>query len=168
MDASGVAAVLRAAEESRYYPALALIVATGLRKAEALALRWDRVDLDAGVVKVAATIARVDGRLLISEPKTDRSRRIVPLSPAVVAMLRKHKAAQAAEKLRAGAGGQWRESGLVFTTEFGTPSTRGICCTSLRRPPKRRRWRVSACTRCGTPRLWAGSKPATARWLNSR
>lgn len=119
LDASGVAAVLKAAEDSRYHSALALIVATGLRKGEALALRWDRVDLDAGSLKVAATISRVDGRLLISEPKTDRSRRNVPLSPAVVAMLRKHRTAQKAEKLRAG--NQWQESGLVFTTELGTP-----------------------------------------------
>jgi integrase len=34
-------------------------------------------------------------------------------------MLRKHKAIQAAERLRAG--NQWRESGLVFTTELGAP-----------------------------------------------
>jgi site-specific recombinase XerD len=34
-------------------------------------------------------------------------------------MLRKHKAAQAAEKLRAG--DQWTDSGLVFTTELGGP-----------------------------------------------
>jgi integrase len=34
-------------------------------------------------------------------------------------MLRKHKTAQTAERLRAG--NQWQDSGLVFTTEFGTP-----------------------------------------------
>jgi integrase len=119
LDAAGVAAVLKASQDSRYHRALALIVAMGLRKGEALALRWDRVDLDAGTLKVAATISRVDGRLLISEPKTDRSRRTVPLSPALVAMLRKHKTAQAAERLRAG--DQWTHSGLVFTTELGTP-----------------------------------------------
>ena len=31
---------------------------------------------------------------MFSEPKTDRSRRTVPLSPAVVAMLRKHRTEQ--------------------------------------------------------------------------
>jgi integrase len=58
-------------------------------------------------------------QLVFSEPKTERSRRTVPLSPAVAAMLRKHKAAQAAKKLRAST--QWRDSGLVFTNEFGGP-----------------------------------------------
>jgi hypothetical protein len=79
----------------------------------------DRVDLNAAVVRVAATISRVAGRLVITEPKTDRSRRPVPLSPVVVAMLRKHRASQAAERLRAA--NQWQDSGLVFTTELGGP-----------------------------------------------
>jgi integrase len=34
-------------------------------------------------------------------------------------MLRRHKAGQSAEKLRAG--NQWHDSGLVFTTELGGP-----------------------------------------------
>lgn len=119
LDASGVAAVLEAAQTSRYYPALVLIAATGLRKGECLALRWDTnvVNLDEGWLKVRTTLGRVGQQLVFSEPKTERSRRTVPLSPAVVAMLRKHRAAQKAERLRAGE--QWQETGLVFTTEFG-------------------------------------------------
>lgn len=119
LDADEVTAVLRAAETSRYYPALVLIAATGLRKGEALALSWDAVDLDAGTLRVAATISRIGGRLLITEPKTARSRRTVPLNSAVVAMLRRHRTAQTAERLRSA--NQWQNSGLVFTTELGGP-----------------------------------------------
>jgi integrase len=119
LDADGVAAVLKAAEASRYHAALVLIASTGLRKGEALALRWDRVDLDTGTLRVAATIGRVNRALTITEPKTARSRRTVPLSPGIVAMLRKHRANQKADRLRAG--NHWRDSGLVFTTEFGGP-----------------------------------------------
>ena len=117
LDAGDVAAVLAAAAGSRYHGALVLIASTGLRKGEALALSWDRVDLDAGALRVAATIGRIGDRLVITEPKTDRARRTVPLSPAVVAMLRRHRTEQKAEKLRAG--DQWQETGLVFTTELG-------------------------------------------------
>jgi integrase len=124
LDATGVAAILRAAEESRYHPVLALIVATGLRRGEALALRWDRVDLDAGTLRVAVTLGRVGRALVISEPKTARSRRTVPISPAVVTMLRKHRTIQKAERLRAG--NQWQESGLVFTTELGAAIEPGV------------------------------------------
>jgi integrase len=50
-------------------------------------LRWDRVDLADGTLDY--TIGRIGKKLVISEPKTKRSRRAVP---TVVAMLRKHKA----------------------------------------------------------------------------
>ena len=119
LPSADLSAVLKAAEGSRYYPTLLLIAATGLRKGEALALRWDRVDLDAGTVKVLATISRVDGHLVVSEPKTDRSRRTVPIPPAMAAMLRKHRTEQKVERLQAG--NQWVDSGLVFTNEFGGP-----------------------------------------------
>ena len=64
LDADGVAALLRAAETSRYYPALVLIAATGLRKGEALALSWDTsiVNLDEGWLKVRKTLGRVGAR----------------------------------------------------------------------------------------------------------
>lgn len=119
LDTGAVGAVLKAAEESRYHPALVLIASTGLRKGEALGLTWDRVDLAAGTLKVTATLGRIGDRLVLSEPKTARSRRTIPLSPAVVALLRRQKAAQAAERLRAA--NQWRDSGLVFATELGGP-----------------------------------------------
>lgn len=119
LDAAAVTAVLRAAETSRYHPALVLIASTGMRKGEALALSWDRVDLDAGVLRVAATISRVGGRLVTTEPKSVRSRRAVPLNPAVVSILRRHRANQAAERLRSA--NQWADTGLVFTTELGGP-----------------------------------------------
>jgi integrase len=114
-----VSKLLRAASGSRYYPVLALIATTGLRRGEALGLSWDKVDLDAGLLKVTATLNRVDGRLVCSEPKTQRARRTMPLTPTMVALLRKHKATQAAERLRAA--NQWDGNGLVFTSELGSP-----------------------------------------------
>jgi integrase len=81
--------------------------------------RCDGVDLDAATLKVAATITRVNHALTITEPKTARSRRTVPLSPTVVAVLRKHRATQKADRLRDG--NQWADSGLVFTRELGGP-----------------------------------------------
>jgi integrase len=80
LDRDAVVKLLDAAKESRYHPALVLIASTGLRRGEALALKWDKVDLDGGALRVAATIARVEGKLASSEPKTARSRRLVPLS----------------------------------------------------------------------------------------
>ncbi|UXA04417.1 site-specific integrase [Mycobacterium sp. SMC-2] len=119
LDRDAVVKLLDAAKDSRYHAALVLIASTGLRRGEALALKWDKVDLAAGALRVAATIARVDGALSISEPKTARSRRLIPLSKPVVAILREQRLRQKQERLRAG--NQWRENGLVFTTELGSP-----------------------------------------------
>jgi integrase len=118
MSAADVAKLLAAAEGLRYQPVLALIAGTGLRRGEAVAASWQHVNIDAGTLRVEAT-CRVNGELLITEPKTKRSKRTVPLSPAMVALLRVQKTRQAAERLRAG--NQWTDTGLVFTTELGTP-----------------------------------------------
>ena len=65
------------------------------------------------------TLGRIGGKLVITEPKTDRSRRTIPIAPSLVAMLRAHRADQEAERLAAA--NQWQDHGLVFATEFGTP-----------------------------------------------
>jgi integrase len=49
---------------------LVLIAGTGLRRGEALALRWDNVDLAAGEIRVRETVGRLSGRLVFSEVKT--------------------------------------------------------------------------------------------------
>jgi integrase len=114
-----VIAVLAASEGLRYSPVLKLIAATGLRRGEAIGLYWTDVNLDTGELRVRHTLSRVDGELLITEPKTARSRRTIPLPPPVVKLLKAQRAAQAADKLKAG--DQWTDTGLVFTNEFGGP-----------------------------------------------
>ncbi|OBI18363.1 hypothetical protein A5713_18050 [Mycobacterium sp. E2497] len=83
----------------------------GVERGEALGLSWDKVDLDIGVLRVTATLNRVGGALVCSEPKTPRAWRVVPLTPGMVTLLRKHKAAQAAERLRAA--NTWQNSDLA-------------------------------------------------------
>lgn len=115
LDPQQVTQLLAAAESSRYHTALLLIAATGLRRGEALALRWsDDVDLDAGALRVRQ---RINGELSTGPVKTDRSRRTIPLSPALVALLRRHRVTQLEERMRAA--NQWADTGLVFTTDLG-------------------------------------------------
>jgi integrase len=73
--------LLEAAKEGdRLYPLLVLLLGSGLRRGEALALHWGRdVDLAAGHVRVRWSLARVGSKLVFSQPKTDKSRRFVSL-----------------------------------------------------------------------------------------
>ncbi len=111
--------LLRAAEGTRYAPLFALLVHTGLRRGEALALQWSDVDLEKGLLRVRGTLARVQGRLLVTEPKTAKSRRFVSISAPAERLLHGIRKGQAQERRRAGS--LWRETGFVFTTETGEP-----------------------------------------------
>ena len=69
-------------------PLFALFVNSGLRGGEALALHWSNIDLDAKLLRVRGTLARVDAELVVTETKTAKSRRVVPLSPTAENVLR--------------------------------------------------------------------------------
>jgi integrase len=111
--------VLEATQTSRYAALFAFLVNTGLRRGEALALGWSDVDLDGGVLLVRGTLGRVGGALVVTEPKTAKSRRSVTLSATAERVLRDVRTAQAVERLRAGSA--WQKTGYVFTTELGMP-----------------------------------------------
>ena len=111
-------ALLAAAESDRLAALYRLALTPGLRRGELLGLRWQDVDLDAGRLRVVRTLQRVNGVIVVKEPKTERSRRTLSLGPAAVAALRAHRDRQEFE--RKAAGTRWRESGHVFTTTIGT------------------------------------------------
>jgi integrase len=115
-----VTAFLKGAEELRYKAALVLILGTGLRRGEALALRWEDIDFERREARVKGSLTRVGGVLTMTEPKTLRSRRTISLSAPMVALLKSHKAKQAAERLEAA--NLWSDTGFVFSTAEGQPA----------------------------------------------
>jgi integrase len=118
-----VGRLLAAAKGDRLEPLIVLMLGTGLRRGEALALHWSDVDLTAGHVRVRWTLARVDRRLVFDEPKTASSRRFVPLPSPVAAALKVHRSGQLAERLAAPVWMPWEEHpDLVFPTVIGTPT----------------------------------------------
>lgn len=85
---------------------------------EVAGLLWSDVDLDKGELTVRHTLSRVDGALVLTEPKKDRSRRRAPLHAGVVTAIRGWRTRQLQERLAAG--DQWTDTGVVFATELGT------------------------------------------------
>jgi integrase len=97
-----------------------LLATTGMRRGEALGVRWSDLDLDAGEVHIVQTLASVRHQLVFTTPKTKRSRRQVYLDDQTVRLLRAHRAKQRQERLVAGPA--WDgEHDLVFTDEIGQP-----------------------------------------------
>lgn len=110
--------LLQAADGSRYLPLFRLLLHSGLRRGEALALRWSNVDLERRVLHVRRTLTRLGGELVTTPPKSERSRRAVPLNDATAAVLEEQRRRQRRERVAAGS--RWQRSGLVFATEHGT------------------------------------------------
>lgn len=100
---------------------------TGLRRGEILAARWSDVDLDTGVLHVRQALSRVRNRgngtrkthLEFHEPKTDSSRRTIPIPSDIIEELRHHKSRQAQERLLLGQA--YQDHGLVFCEPDGRP-----------------------------------------------
>jgi integrase len=111
---------LDATREDRVWPLYVVAIATGMRQGELLGLRWSEVDLEAATLRVSATLQRLQGRPVLVEPKTSRSRRTIPLARIAVDALRDQRRRQLADRLLAGS--RWSdELGLVFTTSIGMP-----------------------------------------------
>lgn len=103
----------------RLHAAWLLLATTGMRRGEALGLRWVDLDLDAGRAAVRQTVIAVQHEVVMGTPKTAKGRRSVMLDVVTVAALREHRKRQAAERLQLGGG--WRDLDLVFCRVDGTP-----------------------------------------------
>lgn len=110
---------LAATRDDRLAFAWALLLTRGLRRGELCGLTWSAVDLDAGTLQVTETLVVVDGKPVFSSPKTSAGRRSVPLDGHLVALLRAHRARQAAERLAAGEA--YHDAGYLLANELGEP-----------------------------------------------
>lgn len=79
------------AKEEGYYELFLLELATGLRRGEVLALRWDDLNFDTGELRIEQQVYRANGELVVSEPKTKASLRTVVLPPSLVEVLREYR-----------------------------------------------------------------------------
>jgi integrase len=111
-------AFLESVTGDRMEAAWRLLLATGLRRGEALGLKWSDVDLDAGKLSVRRTLVAVGYRIEWSTPKTKRSSRTVDLDAGTVAALRRHRTRQLEERMLWGEA--WQDADLVFTREDGS------------------------------------------------
>jgi integrase len=95
----------------------------GLRRSEVLGLRWSSVDYEAGTVEVKrGRVALRRGQTAADDAKSRASKRTVPVEamhPGTMSLLRALSAAQAADRLAAGAA--YEATGLVVVDALGAP-----------------------------------------------
>jgi len=95
--------VLKCAEGTQIELFIVLVLSTGMRRGEALGLRWSDIDFDAGTVSIERSVHREsiiqkDGskisRIAVTPPKTAQSRRVNQLTLPVIDVLRRHQLEQ--------------------------------------------------------------------------
>lgn len=139
------------AAEDRLHALWVLLATTGMRRGEALGLRWHDVDFEGGRVSVVQTIIQIGTAVSISEPKTRRGRRAISLDPATVAVLREHRHRMLQERLLVGP--DFNDLDLVFhRPDGGWLRPDAVSETFLRRG---RRYDVPRLTLQGLRHTWA-------------
>ena len=120
LDDAQATALIRAAAGTRIENMIPLALFTGLRISELLGLTWSAVDMDRGTITVDKQLsAKPKAGALFSSPKSGKSRTITP-APTAFQVLRRQKARQAEQQLKAGP--LWSNPhGLIFTAEDGGP-----------------------------------------------
>ncbi len=142
LSASDAQKLIQAVRGSKIEALLIIAVTTGLRRGELLALRWDDVNLEQGVLHVRRTMNRIAGYGFVeSDPKTKTSHRRVMLPNVAVEALKKHHAALDQAKQQAGT--KWIEKGLVF------PNTKG----NFLSPDQLLKWFGQALDKAGLPHM---------------
>ena len=102
---------LIASTPKRYRTLIAVSVLTGIHQGEALGLRWQDVDVKAGLLRIRFQLDRSG---VLVEPKTAAAKREVPIPPSLGRML-------AAHKQEAFARGYAKQGDFVFASETGGP-----------------------------------------------
>jgi len=116
---------LEAARETPHYALFYLLLHTGLRRGEALALKWKNVDMGMASLGVQAylsvtlSLSKVAGKIYIREPKTSSGRRRVALPPSLTLVLQQHRLKQ--QEVFRLLGKTLTDEDYVFCHHDGTP-----------------------------------------------
>ena len=135
-----------------------LLTLAGWRRSEVLGLSWSAVDFDAGTVSVTQGRVVVRGAgTATGAPKSERSRRTLPMPSDVMLALRALSAQQKRERLAFGPA--WIDTGLIAVNEDGSPIRPETYSKAFRRH----------CTAAGVPviRLHDTRHTAATRMLDS-
>jgi len=94
-----------------------LFLASGMRAGELLALHWEDVDLESGVIHIKHSLTRLEKGFKLQDAKTSKSKRRIKLPTYIVGLLVEHKKRQEETKEKCAC--VFNHNGAVFTSETG-------------------------------------------------
>ena len=114
--------------DPKWYALFRLLAFSGCRKGEALAITWNDVNFSKNTISINKTLTMgLENKLIIQPPKTKKSKRVVPLDEATMAILKDWKSQQAKDMLKLGYNTMSKKQ-LLFTNlknEFINPQKIG-------------------------------------------
>jgi integrase len=120
-DVQAILAKLRERRGRLLYTVAVVVLASGMRRGELCALRWNDINLNTGKLSIERSLEQTkQGGLRFKPPKTKHGRRTISLPKLAVAELRAHWKAQQELRLNIGLGRSPDDS-LVFANWDGHP-----------------------------------------------
>ncbi len=116
--------LLKTVEEySQFNTVIKMLLYTGARSGEVLALRWTDIDFENKLIHIENTLADVGGHHWLQPPKTPESNRFIGLSDTLAEILQEHKREQS--KIINELGELYKYPEMVFTSSTGNFVDRG-------------------------------------------
>ena len=166
---------LESVADDRLYPMWLLFAHYGLRRGEALALRWKDVDLESAHMTIRRNrVPLKGGRIVEGTTKTNRIREL-PLGESTVRVLRNHRSRQRGGQVVDLARLADEAEAYLFTDEAGEPLNPNSVTWRFRKavhaldlPPiplhgLRHTCATCCCRRGSTPRWWPRSSVTPTR-----
>lgn len=129
--------LLESLANDRLYALYFLALTYGMRQAELIGLRWPDVNLEKREIAIRSQVHRKHKQTRRTKPKTPKSRRTLLIDDATVAVLKEQAQRIHEERTFQQRKGTWKEHGLVFPSQVGTPFYGGSVWSHCQRALKR-------------------------------
>ena len=114
----GITRILSLADRTPHGACYRLMAYTGIRRGEAIALRWRNVDMDNGIISIVETAQRVTGHgIVFQSTKSTAGRRGIAIGDVTVERLREHRGRQVLHQVEIE--GAYDDNDLVFPGPLG-------------------------------------------------
>jgi integrase len=110
---------LQRSRHDRFFALWVLEVTSGMRRCELAGASRNLLDLDAGTLDIGPTRVVVDGKVIVSDGKTENAQHVLALDPFTFAVLRAH--VEMLDQERKDLGPDYHDDGWLFCWENGTP-----------------------------------------------